>query len=77
DRPRHNLETFVRAHLVGVAPWPEGRRVDTLAGREVWWQARADDGTRVVYPDGIEVERVAGRVANGELWLVKGVLKHE
>ncbi|KAG6003049.1 hypothetical protein E4U21_002439 [Claviceps maximensis] len=78
DRAKHNLDRFVRAHIVsGMAPWGEGVRTDTLAGgRKIWWEGR-EDGARVVYPDGIEVESVAGRVANGELWIVKGVLNYE
>ncbi|KAG5949825.1 hypothetical protein E4U53_005728 [Claviceps sorghi] len=78
DRARNNLDRFVRAHLVmGTAPWEEGARAETLAGgRQIWWEGR-DDGVRVVCPDGIEVERVAARVANGELWIVKGVLDFE
>ncbi|KAG5970704.1 hypothetical protein E4U55_001507 [Claviceps digitariae] len=78
ERAKHNLDEFVRAHIVmGEAPWEEGVKAETLAGgrrrREIWWEERGD-GVRVVCPGGIEVERVAGRVANGELWIVKGVL---
>lgn len=51
---------------MSTAPWEEGDKVKTLAGREIWWEDRGD-GARVVCPDGIEVEMVAGRVANGEL----------
>lgn len=34
-------------------------------GREVWWEEK--DGKRIVMPDGVEVESVASRVANGEV----------
>ncbi|KAG6032679.1 hypothetical protein E4U40_006019 [Claviceps sp. LM458 group G5] len=74
DRASRNMDSFVRAHLLGVAPWREGQKVKTLGGREIWWEGRA--GVRVVCPDGIEVERVGGRVGNGELWILKGVLKY-
>ncbi|KAG5959391.1 hypothetical protein E4U57_000728 [Claviceps arundinis] len=74
DRASRNMDTFMRAHLLGVAPWREGQKVKTLGGREIWWEGRA--GVRVVCPDGIEVERVGGRVGNGELWILKGVLKY-
>lgn len=47
------------------SPWGQGEKVKTLAGREVWWEER--DGERVILPDGIVVDRVASRVANGEL----------
>ncbi|KAG6006507.1 hypothetical protein E4U54_000172 [Claviceps lovelessii] len=78
DRARHNLDRFVRAHIVlGMAPWKEGTRTETLAGgRQIWWEERGD-GVRVVYPDGTEVERVAARVANGELWVLRGVLNYK
>ncbi|KAG6077046.1 hypothetical protein E4U30_000670 [Claviceps sp. LM220 group G6] len=74
DRASRNMDSFMRAHLLGVAPWREGQKVKTLGGREIWWEGRA--GERVVCPDGIEVERVGGRVGNGELWILKGVLKY-
>ncbi|KAG5993071.1 hypothetical protein E4U43_003594 [Claviceps pusilla] len=76
DRAKHNLDRFVRAHIVlGMAPWKEGTKAETLAGGgQIWWEEREDDGVRVVYPDGMEVERVAARVANGELWILRGVL---
>ncbi|KAG6185193.1 hypothetical protein E4U36_001456 [Claviceps purpurea] len=74
DRASRNMDSFMRAHLLGVAPWREGQKVKTLGGREIWWEGRA--GVRVVCPDGIEVERVGGRVGNGELWILKGVLKY-
>ncbi|KAG5944009.1 hypothetical protein E4U59_007699 [Claviceps monticola] len=74
DRASRNMDSFLRAHLLGVAPWREGQKVKTLGGREIWWEGRA--GVRVVCPDGIEVERVGGRVGNGELWILKGVLKY-
>lgn len=76
QRADRNLRRFVEAHLVGQAPWAEGEKVKTLdgegrgegggGGREVWWESRPDGG-RVVMPDGVEVESVAGRVGNGEL----------
>ncbi|KAG6059452.1 hypothetical protein E4U17_006281 [Claviceps sp. LM77 group G4] len=74
DRASRNMDSFVRAHLLGVAPWREGQKVKTLGGREIWWEGRA--GVRIVCPDGIEVERVGGRVGNGELWILKEVLKY-
>ncbi|KAI9898933.1 hypothetical protein N3K66_005394 [Trichothecium roseum] len=82
ERADRNMRRFVEAHLVGRAPWGEGEKVKTLDGdgggggaREVWWETRAD-GKRVVMPDGVEVESVASRVGNGELWILKGVLNY-
>ncbi|KOS21581.1 FAS1 domain-containing protein [Escovopsis weberi] len=87
-RADDNVRRFVEAHVVavpgaasegaaagmgdGAAGWAEGVRAETLVGRAVWWETR--DGARVVMPDAVEVERVASRVSNGELWILKGVL---
>ncbi|KAM4067290.1 hypothetical protein HRG_001266 [Hirsutella rhossiliensis] len=78
DRANANLRRFVDRHLVVVeaaaAGWPRGQRATSLAGRELWWD---DDGSgnRFVMPDHVEVERVASRVATGEVWMLKGVLQ--
>ncbi|RYP32490.1 hypothetical protein DL767_005179 [Monosporascus sp. MG133] len=73
DRARGNLRRFVEAHVVPASPWPEGeKRRSLLEGdREIWWETR--DGVRVIQPDNIEVASIAGRVGNGELWILKGV----
>jgi hypothetical protein len=74
DRAQRNLRRFVEAHLLTASPWPEGREhgaAKTVEGeeggkaRELWWEWRGD--TRVIMPDGVEVERIASRVANGEV----------
>ena len=69
DRAQRNLRHFVEAHLVTQSPW-EGRAMTVSGGegnkgREVWWEWRGD--RRVVMPDGVEVEKVASQVANGEV----------
>ncbi|TQV96474.1 hypothetical protein V2A60_003128 [Cordyceps javanica] len=71
-----NLGRFVEAHLVTRSPWPAGTKAKTMAGTEVWWEER-DDGTRVVMPGKVEVDKVAIEVANGQIWILKGVLKFE
>ncbi|KAI1375375.1 hypothetical protein F4677DRAFT_422642 [Hypoxylon crocopeplum] len=73
DRAHRNLRRFVEAHVVPVSPWPEKEKVKSLldGDREIWWEMR--DGVKVIQPDDIEVDSVAGRVGNGELWIVKGV----
>lgn len=72
ERADRNLRRFVEAHLVTVSPWAEGkekgaaRTVEGAGGaRELWWEEK--EGKRVIMPDGVEVERVASQVANGEL----------
>ena len=46
QRARRNLARFVEAHVVPVRPWREGAKARSLAGAELWWEAR--DGKRVV-----------------------------
>lgn len=65
ERADANLLKFVRAHLVERSPWVEGEKVKTIAGREIWWESKGD--RRVIKPDGVEVEKVASRVGNGEV----------
>ncbi|OTA06798.1 hypothetical protein A9Z42_0075600 [Trichoderma parareesei] len=72
DRADDNMMRFVQAHLVigHPSPWEAGVKAKTSAGREIWWEegkAAGQEGKRVVMPDGVEVERVASRVANGEV----------
>ncbi|KAK0935581.1 hypothetical protein LTR48_000815 [Friedmanniomyces endolithicus] len=74
DRAGSNLRRFVEAHIVPVSPWGEGEKVKTLAGTEVWWESRG--GKTVVLPGEVEVERVVSRVANGEVWMLKGALNY-
>ncbi|KAI0473981.1 hypothetical protein GGR56DRAFT_559792 [Xylariaceae sp. FL0804] len=74
ERARRNLRRFVEAHTIPASPWAEGERVRSLleGDREVWWETR-DDGVRVIRPDNIEVQNVASRVGNGEVWILKAV----
>jgi len=37
DRAGRNLRRFVEAHCLAESPWEEGAKVETLAGRTVWW----------------------------------------
>jgi hypothetical protein len=74
DRANANLRRFVEAHLVTKNPWEKGEKVKTIGGRDVWWEEK--DGKKVVMPDGVEVDRVANQVANGEVWILKGVLNY-
>lgn len=69
QKAEDNLKRFVEAHLVQGSPWDGKLRTvsggEQGKGREVWWEER--EGKRYVMPDGVEVESVASRVANGEV----------
>lgn len=65
DRADSNLRRFVEAHLVAASPWEADTKVKTVGGRDIWWEKK--DGKRVIMPDNIEVDRIAGRVSNGEI----------
>lgn len=74
DRAHRNLRRFVEAHVVPESPWEEGVKVQTLAGGTVWWEEK--DGVKYVQPGNVEVESVASKVANGEVWVLKGTLNY-
>ncbi|KAG7132329.1 FAS1 domain-containing protein like [Verticillium longisporum] len=72
ERATRNLRRFVEAHLVPVSPWQENQKARTIGGdREVWWENK--DGTKFIQPGNIEVVSIASTVANGEVWIIKGV----
>ncbi|CAK7263492.1 hypothetical protein SEPCBS57363_000586 [Sporothrix epigloea] len=72
ERAQQNLQRFVEAHIVPVSPWPEKLKASAMAGAgEIWWEIK--DGKRVIQPGNIEVVGVASTVANGQLWIIKGV----
>ena len=73
-RAHENLKRFVEAHIVPISPWKSGERVKTLAGSEVWWESR--DDKQYVQPGNVEVVEVADSVANGEVWILRGVLNY-
>ncbi|KAI9701635.1 MAG: hypothetical protein M1820_006406 [Bogoriella megaspora] len=75
QRAQENLNRFVEAHVVPESPWEEGKKVKTLGGKELWWEGRSG-GVKLIHPDGIEVDSVADKVANGEVWILKGVLNY-
>ncbi|KAK5698252.1 ER-derived vesicles protein erv46 [Elasticomyces elasticus] len=74
DRANTNLRRFTEAHVVTASPWKEGEKVKTLAGTELWWENKG--GKAVIQPGEVEVERVVSRVANGEVWMLKGALNY-
>ncbi|KAI1497169.1 hypothetical protein F5X99DRAFT_397753 [Biscogniauxia marginata] len=73
SRAQRNLRRFVEAHVVTMSPWPENEKAKTLldGDREIWWEVK--DGIKVLQPDGIEIQGIASRVGNGELWILKAV----
>ena len=74
DRAHANLRRFTEAHIIPASPWKEGERVKSLAGGSLWWERK--DGKAIIQPGGIEVESVANRVANGEVWVIKDVINY-
>ncbi|TGJ80478.1 hypothetical protein E0Z10_g8283 [Xylaria hypoxylon] len=76
ERARRNIRRFVEAHVVPLSPWGENERRRSLldGDREIWWEKK--DGVMVLQPDGIEIQSVASKVGNGEVWIVKSVRKY-
>lgn len=59
----------------------EVKKAKTLADTDVWIEERGGEGEgdkrrRVIMPDGVEVQRVAEKVENGEVWILDGVLNY-
>ncbi|KAI0440123.1 FAS1 domain-containing protein [Xylaria telfairii] len=73
ERARRNIRRFVEAHVVPVSPWREGEKTRSLldGDREIWWENK--HGVMTLQPDGIEIQSVASRVGNGEVWVIKSV----
>merc|ERR1711939_282114 len=76
DKAAQNLARFVEEHVVPTSPWKAGKegRIKTLGGQELWWEEK--DGKKVVMPGNLEVDGVVGRVGNGEIWAVQGVVNY-
>jgi hypothetical protein len=75
DRAQRNMRRFVEAHVVAQSPWAEGEKVESVGGGSLWWE-RGEDGKAKIFPGGVKVERVAQRVANGEVWVLGGVVNY-
>lgn len=72
ERAQRNMRRFVETHIVPLSPWPAGEKAKTLGGdQDVWWEEKG--GTRMIQPGHIEVVSVASTVANGQVWILKGV----
>lgn len=76
DRAHRNLRRFVESHIVPVNPWKEGEKAQAMGGNTLWWESKGKEGQAVVQPGNVEVERVASKVKNGEVWVLKGVLNY-
>ncbi|RAH66255.1 uncharacterized protein BO66DRAFT_357349 [Aspergillus aculeatinus CBS 121060] len=74
DRATRNLERFVKAHVVGTSPWKEGEEAETLAGDKLTW-SRVGDKIRI-QPGDVEVDSIAEKVSNGEVWVLDGVINY-
>ncbi|KAJ5641436.1 hypothetical protein N7490_005436 [Penicillium lividum] len=74
DRAKRNLQRFVEAHLIPVSPWKEGEEVETLGGEKIKW---IKEGDKIfIQPGNIEVDSIAEKVANGEVWVLNGVINY-
>ncbi|KAK3396367.1 hypothetical protein B0T20DRAFT_269193 [Sordaria brevicollis] len=72
ERAQRNLRKFVEAHLIPTSPWQAGQKVKPVGGdTEVWWEEK--DGVKRIQPGDIEVISVGSTVANGEVWILRGV----
>lgn len=74
DRAHSNLRRFTEAHVVFASPWKEGEKAERMGGGELWWETK--DGKTLIQPGNVEVDRVASKVANGEVWVLKDVLNY-
>ncbi len=79
ERAKGNLKAFIERHVVSKSPWGMGEKVKNLVGKEVWWEEKEkEDGegkNRVVMPQGVEVDEVVSKAGNGDIWVLKGVLR--
>ncbi|KAI0909203.1 hypothetical protein F4823DRAFT_595622 [Ustulina deusta] len=76
ERARRNIRRFVQAHIVPSSPWRENERSRSLldGDKEIWWEMK--DGVMMLQPDGIEIQNVASKVGNGEVWIIKSVRRY-
>ncbi|KAJ5355041.1 FAS1 domain-containing protein [Penicillium cataractarum] len=74
ERARRNLRRFVEAHIVPVSPWHAGEEVESLGGEKLKWTKEGDK--IILQPGNIEVNSIAEKVANGEVWVLNGVINY-
>ncbi|KAE8351995.1 hypothetical protein BDV28DRAFT_135931 [Aspergillus coremiiformis] len=74
DRAKRNLKRFVDAHIIDRSPWNEGDEAESLGGDKLRW---TKDGDKIfIQPGNIEVDSIAERVSNGEVWILNGVINY-
>lgn len=91
DRAKRNLHRFVEAHLIPASPWKEGEEVETLGGEKLKWTKEGDKiivssavtldwaGYTNLYqiqPGNVEVDSIAEKVSNGEVWVLNSVINY-
>ncbi|KAJ6128052.1 hypothetical protein N7471_009269 [Penicillium samsonianum] len=74
DRAKRNLQRFVEAHLIPTSPWRVGEEVETLAGEKLKWTKEGDK--IFIQPGNIEVDSIAEKVHNGEVWVLNDVINY-
>ncbi|KAJ5511135.1 hypothetical protein N7453_003238 [Penicillium expansum] len=74
DRAKRNLQRFVEAHLIPASPWRVGEEVETLAGEKLKWTKEGDK--IFIQPGNIEVDSIAEKVHNGEVWVLNDVINY-
>ncbi|KAJ5232968.1 hypothetical protein N7468_005924 [Penicillium chermesinum] len=74
DRAKQNLQKFVEAHVIPVSPWKEGEEVETMGGEKLKW---VKDGDKmIIQPGNVQVNSIAERVSNGEVWVLDNVVNY-
>ncbi|RLM00709.1 hypothetical protein CFD26_107455 [Aspergillus turcosus] len=74
DRAKRNLQRFVEAHIIPTSPWREGEEAETLGGEKLKWTKNGDK--IYIQPGNVEVDNIAEKVTNGELWVLNGVINY-
>ncbi|KAA8648480.1 hypothetical protein EYZ11_002029 [Aspergillus tanneri] len=74
DRARRNLKRFVDAHIVSSSPWEKGEEVETLGGDKLRW---IKEGDKIyIQPGNVEVDSIAEKVSNGEVWILNSIINY-
>lgn len=91
DRAKKNLQRFVEAHLIPASPWKEGEEVETLGGEKLKWVKEGDKilvssfgrgcwlwhtDMYQIQPGNVEVDSIAEKVSNGEVWVLNNVINY-
>ncbi|KAJ5117266.1 hypothetical protein N7448_004204, partial [Penicillium atrosanguineum] len=74
DRAKRNLQKFVEAHLIPASPWRSGEEVETVGGVKLRWEKKGDK--IFIQPGNVEVDSIAEKVSNGEVWVLNDVINY-